>query len=278
MDLSRAKTILIISFLVLNLYLVFTLRQNPVALYQSGNLTTEEAELTRELLVQAGYELAVAIPRQTAQLSLLLVSRPSEDGAAWAQKQWDMVPRGNWSAEDGVLRYVSGDETLDISPLGQVVLQKGQFSFTAEDRRRQVEHFLRERGFWRSDLKYDVMTLEKDGSVTYRFLQVFEDFPLFNGTVEVTVGGDGALKVRYHRIEPLEFSERRLQAISAAVAADTLLRQPGNFTAKRIIDISLGYFSQNYDAQRWEMAPVWRFAADDGSVYYVNALTGEAEA
>lgn len=277
MDLSRAKTILIITFLVLNLYLVVSLRQNPSAVYHGGVLTAEEAELTRELLAQAGYEASAAIPRQTPQLSLLLVSRPVEEGTAWAQKQWGTVPRGSWLAEAGVLRYVSGDETLDISPLGLVVLKKSSSSFTAENHRQQVEQLLRNRGFWQDNLKFDAMFADSHGGVTYRYVQVFHDYPVFNGFVEARIDPDGALEIHYHRIEPLEFGDRELQAISAAVAADTLLRQPGGFTGKKIIDISLGYYSQVYDAQRWEIAPAWRFAADDGSVFYVNALTGEAE-
>jgi hypothetical protein len=44
-----------------------------------------------------------------------------------------------------------------------------------------------------------------------------------------------------------------------------------------IIDFSLGYYSQEYDAERWEIPPVWRIRLDNGEVYYINAFTGNLE-
>jgi regulatory protein YycI of two-component signal transduction system YycFG len=281
MDLSRAKTILIVSFLTLNIFLLFSLWQSPSYVSQRGGISSDEAELTRNALLASGYTVSAEIPRLTPQLSLLHVARKRVDGAAWAAKLWGIVPSGSWLAEQGVLRYVMEQETLDITPNGNITLYRsrmGNSTATGQEDRNSVERFLRERGFWYDSLKYDLTIVLGNEKKQYRYLQGYQTFPIFNCYVDIIVTSGQITQVSYYEVEPLSFSGNELQVISAAVAVDTLFRQPGSFTAKHIVEINLGYFSQDYDAERWEIVPVWRFAADDGTVFYVNAFTGEAEA
>jgi hypothetical protein len=44
-----------------------------------------------------------------------------------------------------------------------------------------------------------------------------------------------------------------------------------------ITSITLGYFSGEIDAEKWEISPVWRIVMQNEQVYYINAFTGNLE-
>jgi hypothetical protein len=277
-DLSRAKTILIISFLMLNIFLGLRLWYSPQYVRERGGLTAEEAELSRDLLQEAGYEVTAVVPRQIPRLYLLNVARPPVDKNFWPLKFWGDEPEIGAKSPEGAITFQKGNELLEIFPGGMVFFRKfvGNDA-TGEDSRPLVERFLRERGLFEDSLKFDLSFPRNGGTYVYRYLQTYQGFPLFSGHVEIQIGSDGISGAEIYYLEPLGFSNKEMRVISAVEAIKTMIQQPGEFTHKKIIEISLGYHSQHYNAERWEVAPVWRFAASDGSVFYVNAFTGEVE-
>ncbi|MBS4021153.1 MAG: two-component system regulatory protein YycI [Dethiobacter sp.] len=279
MDLSRAKTILIVSFLLLNIFLGLRLYHSPQYVRVRGGITGDEADLAREVLQNAGYEVSTVVPRQTPRLSLLHVSRPPVSGPFWSEKFWGDKGEITAVLQEGTLTLRKGGETVQISPGGMVVyLRPGAGEAAGEDGRVNADRFLRERNLLEDNLKFDLAIAAEDAAYLYRYLQTYRGFPLFSGYIDIRTSPEGIREARIYSILPIGFSEKELRVISAAAAVNTLVKQPGAFIAKKIVDISLGYYSQHYDAERWEIAPVWRFAASDGSVFYVNAFTGEAEA
>ena len=266
MDISRAKTILIVSFLILNIFLGFRLWQRPQYMHLSGGLTANEMELAKTTLSEAGYQVLASIPNQVPRLSLLHVARPATDEAAWINKFW---------GED----KKTGNENLEILANGLVVFSKqsDEKVNTKEGKRQLVELFLCERGVCEDDLQFDMSFPLGNGYELFTYVQTYEGFPLFTSFVQVKIGQEGVAEVRINRVIPLEFADKEIQGVSALVAVNTLVQQPGDFINKTIVDISLGYYSKDYDAKRWEIVPAWRFAASDGSVFYVNALNGEVE-
>jgi hypothetical protein len=278
MDLSRAKTILIVSFLLLNIFLGLRLWYSPQYLRERVGITGEEAELARDLLQEAGYEVTAAVPRQIPRLSLLHVARPPVAKNFWPLKFWGDDGEISTKSQEGTITFQKGNELLEIFPGGMVFFHKfvGNDA-TGEDSRPQVERFLRERGLFEDNLKFDLAFPLEPGSSLYRYLQTYQGFPLFSGQIEIKLGADGISGAQIYYLEPLGFSNKEMRVISAVDAIKTLIHQPGEFAGKKITEISLGYHSQHYDAERWEVAPVWRFAASDGSVFYVNAFTGEIE-
>ncbi len=70
-----------------------------------------------------------------------------------------------------------------------------------------------------------------------------------------------------------------MEVISAAEAVCRVVREIGpSLQPRRIVQVSLGFYSQEYNAERWEVPPVWRIMLDRGETYYINALTGNREA
>ncbi len=277
MDLSRAKTVLIIAFLLLNLFLAFRLWLIPPHLQAGVVLTGEEAEQAKNVLVSAGYEVLTAIPRQIPRLSLLHVSRHPQEPESWPASVWcDANAKRGVDTEN--VSFINGEETLQIAPNGVVTLHFGKPDrvSTGHELHIFIESFLKERGLWSESLKFDMAM--QDGSHTrYRYLQTYQGFPLFFSYTDVKVVDGRISEIRLYHVLPLEFTGKEIQTVSVAEAADAFVKAAQFSEVKKIIDISLGYYSQDYDAKRWEIVPVWRFALTDGTVFYINAFTGGAE-
>lgn len=45
----------------------------------------------------------------------------------------------------------------------------------------------------------------------------------------------------------------------------------------RITKVDLGFYSCEYDAEKWEVPPVWRFLFENGESCFINAFTGNLE-
>jgi hypothetical protein len=277
MDLSRAKTILILCFLLLNLFLASQLWQVSRYLPAGGALSATEVEQAQLALASAGYELSALLPRQVPSMALLHVTRQSLAVTDWQRRVFGTSETSK-AVQDGKTVFLLENERLEITPYGQLKFSLLDYRRgTGADSRQSVERFLRERGFWLEGLKFDLSFPGEPGTIHYRFVQIFQKLPLFAGYVEVRVTEGKIREVTLRRLQPLEFSGREVRVISAAEALEVFISKDLFLPDKRILDISLGYFSREYNASRWEIAPAWRIAAAGGHFFYVNAFTGELE-
>lgn len=279
MDLSRAKTVLILAFFALNIFLGHRLYFSPQPLKADGILTSEEAESASEMLRTAGYELLTDIPRQIPRLSLLHVSRLTLQEQIWADKLLGTNSiRGNTS--DGSLVFIKGSESVLFSADGYLNFKfipraGGQGS---EEIKANAERLLQDYGLWQDDLRFDLFLPHgSPGGGRVRFVQTYQGIPLFFSYTDVFFSSGQFTEVKMFRVVPLSFSNEEIQVITAADAIAGFLEDAPAFSEKRIVDISIGYYSRNYDAFRWEVAPVWRIAAWDGKIYSINAFTGKVE-
>ncbi|HHX74073.1 MAG TPA: hypothetical protein GX699_04135 [Firmicutes bacterium] len=274
MDLSRVKTILICFFLCLNLFLGYKLWLNPQSLRQGSMLSREEIALAENLLVENGFELLTTIPKQIPQLALLHVSRPQEDVSFWVNtffpdSEVAMMPAGR------KLAGWRGNEYLEVTEDGRVCYRNVMDPETAELSWAQAERLLRNWDLLTGEIKMDLARTTETGSY-FRYVQTYQGFPLFFTYIEVFLAENGAVEVQIDRVTPQGFGDRLVTVVSALSALETFVEE-ADFTNKKIVDISLGYYSGTYDASRLETAPVWRIAAAGGETFYINAFTGEVE-
>ncbi|NLZ39570.1 MAG: hypothetical protein GX893_08205 [Firmicutes bacterium] len=276
MDLAKVKTVLIIAFLSLNLFLAYKLWFVPQSLQQGAVLSPEQIAETTALLQKHGFDLAQSLPKQIPRMSLLNVVRVNKKADEWAaiffrnqtpQKQ----QRGNKTI------YWVGQSTLEVTENGEVTFITGLPGSGEESSRTVAERFLRELGLWQSDFKLDLAVPRGEKGYNYRFVQTYQGFPLFFSSIEVYVNDGAVQSVQIEQAEAENFTDKEVTVISAQKALEVFVKEAASFANKRIIDISLGYYSQHYDANRWESAPVWRIATADGQTVYINAFTGEIE-
>jgi regulatory protein YycI of two-component signal transduction system YycFG len=240
---GRAKSILIVAFLFLNLLLGYQLwadRFSPTSAERDSAGLIEETE---KLLESKNIRVMSPIPKDTPKLSTISV---------------------RYREEYRVPKHVKLSKPIRfISLLSRTTLREIQSKAT-------IDHF-------------DVYRLDsaagREG--VHVFHQIYRELPMFdvalqlfaeNGEitgynqtyVEVKSGGD-----------PKDLTGQKIISAYAAVRslAENYLSEGAVIT-----DIRLGYHGQLFDSEDQTFVPNWRVTLSDGEPYYVHAFTGAVEA
>lgn len=282
MNLGRAKTILIYAFLGLNLFLCYHLFGG--ALRESARLwvTGKEWRHIEEQLAESGYLLETRVDRAARKSAFLTVS-PS---AVLEKKALELYgaavppPQGSgapllYEGEGVRLCYFPGGPLqLELLPGVALAGEAADEAGTAA----LLERYLQEQGFAPAGLCYDRLT-RSGGKTVFHYLQKDEGRLLFSGYLNAAVEGGALVELEAYLLEPeTPLQEREMDVITAARALVRLVELLGPASPpRRIVKADLGFYSRKYDAERWEMPPVWRFLFDDGESCFINAFTGNLE-
>ena len=301
MDWSRAKTILIIAFLCLDLFLAARLWLEPGALgAKQPEVTTLEVEQAVAELAGRGISVQAAIPRRCPAMSLLDVAPApldkSGEASAFLHPYAAAGPVRSETIPGGTA-YSRGAATLTIRDTGTL-----EFALPAEippagatqdvwdilRAREAAGAFIDEHGGLPSGARLDVALYDAARDVfSIEFVETHADLPVFSARLKVDVAHWGV--VRFYRswvdVRGSGSQPRRVVAATEALRrwADARRRPAtGEMTGDRspadiVDDVSLGYFGQEHDAESWQVVPVWRVRTADGRSYYINAWTGEPE-
>ena len=227
------------------------------------------------MLKEHGFDLKTALPRQIPRLALLNVSRLVQDDAYWvsaflgAQEVWSQ------RQEDRTV-YTTGQETLTIFANGHVFYTNNLPGIDEANTRVLAERYLRDWKLWQNNMKLD-LACRGDSMVFVIVCRDISRISALFSAIEVYLTDGRPREVHIYQVQPHGFSDKETAVISAQKAVQTFIKEAAAVSSKSIIDISLGYYSLSYDAERWESAPVWRIATQDGGESYINAFTGEVE-
>lgn len=242
MNWSRAKTILICSFLLLNMILGFQLwstnrsNKTEIALDTSGTVE----ELNRALRSK-NIRLTDELP--TDQLKMKVITVKYDDSIK------------------------PGEQKALKSPMNMSVLL-GKGASKEVQAQSEIPHF----GLYQLD------SMSKDGgNVVYVFTQLYGKLPLFDVKVELNEqnGEITSYRQAYVEVESgVEQTEQKL--IPAQLAVRSLV---DNYLSEGAIitEVKLGYHGQPYNSQTQPMFPHWRITIDNGDIYYLQAFNGAVE-
>lgn len=285
MNLGRAKTIFIFAFLGLNLFLGYHLYRVEAFNLARVAVTVEELKKTEEQLNRQNYYISTAIDR-TVRTSAFLTVSPEPDLQADILEQI-AGPSAKFTETEQLLFYQGQGVEMIVHPGGltEVVYEPGAFlaegCSVMEERKLLllVEKFLQQRGLKPEHAHFDFVDRGAGSRLTVHYYQSCHGTPLFAGYLKVVLEGDLVIAVELYWLElavwPLE---REMEVIPATDALLRLVEALGPSPLPRhIVKADLGFFSRDYNAEKWEVPPVWRFVTDGGDPYYVNAFTGNLE-
>lgn len=239
MDWSRAKTIMIVSFLLLNVLLGY---QQWSKRADHTSSTTDNADLVQEttkLLNAQRIKVETQIPIETPKLSQL------------TGKLSDKFRNSTKVSFQKSIPYSGG--LLVRNTLRDVMQQIG------------IEHI--------ASYKVDT-TLSKQGEIVY--LQTVDEYPLFEYAVTLYESGNEITGYKQSYIEVQSGGDPREQRVISAYTAIRRLAENGFLPEGSIIqDIRMGYQGQRFDSDTQYMLPFWRISTRAGESYYVQAFTGE---
>lgn len=272
MDWAKAKTILIFILIGVNAILAGILGYRY---WETASAKAEELSEALAVLENAGYEL---VPEQLPDVSapVLDLLRDADAERAAAEFLFGSPAEAQPLSEGGAsIRYVC--------PLGEAVFRTGGSfelvpyeSLETGELTAALSGWLRGMGFWSGDGYPDIILTDGGGAVRVRR----GGFPSWEEEAVAAVSDGKAVSISGH----WQLGEAR-QSPSAGVSnsahwallslADYLGasgEKPG-----KLVEMELGYGLEVLSPNITRFIPRWRVILESGG-YYVNALTGEAEA
>lgn len=243
MDWGRAKLVLIISFLLLNIVLGYQLFTNRL-----DRLTVADAAVVKEetlkLLESRNIELSVSkVPKETPKLS----------GVNYTMRlnHESLQPVAGSISANGLMR--SGPSVKDLEKAG-VIHADSYSADPALSRKGELQVYHQE--YNKLPLfDVDLQLVIAEGKIT-GYKQAY---------VEVQSGVDTSVK-----------DNPRQEVISAYTALSSLAESslPSHSV---ITDIRLGYHGQTFNSESQYMMPNWRVVLATGEIYYVQAFNGAVQ-
>jgi len=240
MDWGRAKTVLIISFLLLNVILGYQLWVDMRERLNTNVDLTDLAQETLRIMQEKDIRLTGSIPSETPKLSELTFRYTAR--AALTDKIRLETPVNS--------RIVFSESEL-LEGLGSTIPQLELYRFDAPTRRDDAFVFHR---------------LSEDGR------------PMFDVKLELYYSDQKIDAYRQDLIEIVdsqtEGEEEGAAVLAASKAVANLIEnylQAGSV----IKEVRLGYHGQIFNSDDIQAAePAWRVLLEDGTIYYVNAISG----
>jgi regulatory protein YycI of two-component signal transduction system YycFG len=239
MDWGRAKSVLIVAFLLLNVLLGYQLwtewreRLNTAADWTSLPPETQQVMRDKNITIKAN------IPTQTPlmrKLSYSFTQRATKD----EHQRITLAPAPE-------TRVVYFEQELNVA-LGDTIPELSSYRLDQPGSRDGVFVFNR-----------------MDG-----------DYPMFNVQLELYYSEQ---RIRAYSQDLIELkpgeAAKEQQVLPASKAVANLIEF--NLPAGSVIrEVKLGYYGQIFDGAELQIAsPVWRVLLENGEVYYVNAISAE---
>ncbi len=285
MNLGRAKTILIVAFAGLNLFLGYHLFWPDFGRLTTVAVTSEDLQETEVFLNENNYFLETPVERSVKVSDFLTVA---PDISFQGEMLQLFIKKGAKTAEaedaaayqvDNMTAYVySGGLTrIEFEPGDTLAANWNELD--EQQLKDKAEQFLSEELIMPEGIAYDCMEVINAEDIAIKYFRVLEDAPIFASHMKVIVESGELTTIEIYWLDPVENDlPREMKVISATDALTSLIKLLGpSEEPLDITGIELGYFSVEYDAEKWEVPPVWRIQVDESSYYFINAFTGNVE-
>ncbi len=285
MNLERAKMILIIAFAGLNLFLAYHLFWPDFGRLTRVAISADDLRTLEQLLNESNYYLNSNLDRSVRTGNFITVStaldfqrkvllRFLQEGAEFSHSEQATFYRKE--EKTAIIQSTGLIRVMYTPPMK--IIENGA-SFEQREVRAQVESFLTEQQLKPPGAVYNTLTIDDDGDYVLDYYQEIDGLAVYAGHLKVKLTGDRLKSVDIYWLSPVEREPaQEMEVINAAEALSNLVRALGpSEEPQYITNMTLGYFSGEYDAEKWEIPPVWRIIMQSGKIYYINAFTGNLE-
>lgn len=270
MDWNRAKNILIVTFIIIDLLLSGSIFINYGIV---GSLEEdEEEEQTLEILKRAGIEIDTEIPKETPGMSLLRVELYDYNSKNLIGRILSGGYSEEISGEERIYRTLT--EVLTVAPNGDLYYKSMVpliFNVSVEE---GLLNFLTSKGMAEPGMYIDGVEKQGDSYIVTISQQV-DGYFLDMSYIQAKIGPHN-VEIIKHWLKPAGYLEQKKRVIPAYKALASFMNSMAEEGKTSIKDIRLGYYFRWDEAASGEAVPVWRITTGDG-VYYYNAYTGVAE-
>ena len=285
MNLGRAKVMLIIAFAGLNIFLAYHLFWPAFGKMTRVAVSTEDLLNLELFLEENNYRLLTGLERSTQTADFLTVSTSKVFQRTLILKMLEEGAELSHT-EDGTFCNCNG-RSIMIQPTGLIrvvykppeMIEQASGEQERLEESKAVEQFLADRYPGLSGLTYDYTATGDAADHVLNYYQVIGEKPVFAGSIKVYLKEGSVQAAEIYWLDEVAGSQsKEMEVISAAEAIKSMVRGLGPAGTEQLItEVKLGHFSVEYDAEKWEIPPVWRIVLQNDQIYYINAFTGNFE-
>ncbi len=282
MDWSKAKTLFIVAFMLLNIILGYNLYTDA---QPDEYLVSEELiKSSLQLLQDKGITVATEIPRKMEAVASLTVDYETSDldklneNFFQAQGRISKLDEDSSEISRGMekLIYQDGKKLIYKADLdGQEEIYKYQ---TLEEAEALAKDFLKDRGIEVLDMKLTSSNLEEKGQRLV-FSKLYNDIYVEDSYTEFLIGPAGVISMERLWLRVVKEGETPIYADSTAKALLELVGREEAYN-RQVVDINLCYyfnldhseFGESLDPIKGRAMPTWRIQLDDGQKIIVDNI------
>ncbi len=274
MDWKRAKNILILTFIILNVCLSVILYN----IYRVEEVSDETIRNTRKILELNNVRIECPIPKQIVEDQML----------QYAEQELNRSDILKWLfgatyKNSGIGRYVNGSKVLEF---------KTAFNFIYTDNTAKVDvskitnkdsadAFVKS-FFKDSCVPFDTEfvldghypAIKEGDSIKIMYKGVYKGHSVFDNYIHVQIDDEGALTVEYSYKKPLKITPSK-QNVSPAfeILINRMTKEPGIDITQ--VDIGFKGYTFVEDTKTLYEGLAWRIVTSNGDEYYFNARNGD---
>ena len=253
MDWYRIKTILIILFVAINIFLaVLLLRENMA----TRRMEEEHIAAANAVLAKNGITIKAEIPRVRGRMATLTVENPLAEKEAFAE----MLLGGKPVSADNT--YYRNGNSVEITEAGFHFVGKTKPKMPGKNAVRTVKDMLTRMGF-----SMDYAEGRQEGQAVY-FSAAYEGKPIYGCNLVVIPGEDGQAEMQgtWHFVQEVKNEKNKI--ISAADALMSFLQE--KTAAQDVITcVDYGYGILVEGGYRTaDAVPVWHITSDEMTKFY----------
>lgn len=273
MDWGKAKNILIIAFIVINLIMgyVFIVKDKEVDATNSPDFINQAIELLNKKQIQVHSEIPNINPKLSALTVVYVNMKPEQINKDYFNNIGHVSSQG-----EELIEVSLKDETISILNKKLLIYESDSQAIkypnlTEDDVIPIAKDFLIDKGYSIDDLKISFM--KKVGDYYYvEFSKVYNDIYLESAFTNIQLDSRGVIKMERMWLDVKEEGEN-LISISAASKSILGLLSMKEVYGKTIADISLCYYfnpgKHDYiedplETKQGRAIPAWRIQFDDG--------------
>lgn len=280
MDWGKTKTILILIFLALNIFLLCN-----VFMQESKVISVTQKDISdmQAILKQSNIELKSSIPNKIKQKPFLKVEDLKYD-------EKDIVNRflgdiNQTTKIDGLnyVTYKNGPKSLEIYSDKRMVYKNSEPSENLEGFEKKkvikyIEKHLKEKGI---NLKHGIIEDYQNNQDGYkvRYVQKYKDYQIFVSYMDITISNKGVTQIDWRWVIPIEFVDTPKDIKTPTEILFVFAKDLENKDTVDINNVLLGYYFplEDFNNAVVSAVPVWAIELSNGKIYYYNAYEGYLE-
>lgn len=273
-DWARVKTILIIVFLIVNIFLILKLVEKG----SNREFTGHEIESIKQLLGKNNIEMQVQVPSRFEFMQRIKVTEGLE-GNALADK---LLGAGKWSAKtdsDGEKKFISENKELKVNKDGQFEYKISNVKFnqkTLNESMVEEQVYKVLRTYIKiDDYRLDGISKNKNG-YSLKFNYLYKGQEIFNNSITVEVVDTGSITITQGLIDLSGYTGKSEKVTPIDSLVELIKYTEGKTTVK---SLTLGYYadvSKNGEIIKYGKTnadPAWKIETDKG-LYIFDGING----